>query len=83
MDVGELTEDAVNGLFHALADPTRRDIIRRCAADEPRFLGKPHESGHVDDLRWAKALGITRSRPPSGSRHRTRIRDFRLKALAD
>jgi hypothetical protein len=40
MDVGELTEDAVNGLFHAQADPTCRDIIRRCAADEPRFLGK-------------------------------------------
>jgi DNA-binding transcriptional ArsR family regulator len=35
MVVGELTEDAVDGLFHALADPTRRDILRRCAADEP------------------------------------------------
>jgi DNA-binding transcriptional ArsR family regulator len=35
MVVGELTEDVVDGLFHALADPTRRDILRRCAADEP------------------------------------------------
>ena len=24
-------EDAVDELFHALADPTRRDILRRCA----------------------------------------------------
>jgi len=35
MVVGELTEDAIDGLFHALADATRRDILRRCAADEP------------------------------------------------
>jgi DNA-binding transcriptional ArsR family regulator len=35
MVVGELTDDAVDGLFHALADPTRRDILRRCAADDP------------------------------------------------
>jgi DNA-binding transcriptional ArsR family regulator len=35
MVVDELTEDAVDGLFHALADPTRRDILRRCAGDEP------------------------------------------------
>ena len=35
MVVSELTEGAVDGLFHALADPTRRDILRRCAADEP------------------------------------------------
>jgi DNA-binding transcriptional ArsR family regulator len=35
MVVGELTEDTVDGLFGALADPTRRDILRRCAAAEP------------------------------------------------
>jgi DNA-binding transcriptional ArsR family regulator len=35
MVVDELTEDAIDGLFHALADPTRRDILRRCATDEP------------------------------------------------
>jgi DNA-binding transcriptional ArsR family regulator len=35
MVVGQLTEDAIDGLFHALADPTRRDILRRCVADEP------------------------------------------------
>jgi DNA-binding transcriptional ArsR family regulator len=35
MVVDELREDAVDGLFHALADPTRRDILRRCAADKP------------------------------------------------
>ena len=39
MVVGELTEDAVDRLFHALADPTRRDILRRCAADEPSVSG--------------------------------------------
>ena len=35
MVVGRLTEDAVDGLFHALADRPRRDILRRCATDEP------------------------------------------------
>jgi DNA-binding transcriptional ArsR family regulator len=35
MVVDELTEDAVDGLFHALADPTRRDVLRRCAAEKP------------------------------------------------
>ncbi len=35
MVVGERSEDAIDRLFHALADPTRRDILRRCAADEP------------------------------------------------
>jgi DNA-binding transcriptional ArsR family regulator len=35
MVVGELSEDVVDALFHALADPTRRDILRRCAADGP------------------------------------------------
>jgi DNA-binding transcriptional ArsR family regulator len=35
MVVRELTEDAIDGLFHALADPTRRDILRHCAAGEP------------------------------------------------
>jgi DNA-binding transcriptional ArsR family regulator len=35
MVVGELTDDAIDGLFHALSDPTRRDILRRCAAEEP------------------------------------------------
>ena len=28
-------EEAVDELFHALADPTRRDIVRRCATGEP------------------------------------------------
>jgi DNA-binding transcriptional ArsR family regulator len=35
MVVDELKDEAVDELFHALADPTRRDIIRRCAAGEP------------------------------------------------
>jgi len=35
MVVDELTDGAVDALFHALADPTRRDILRRCATDEP------------------------------------------------
>ena len=28
---GELADDAVDRVFHALADATRRDILRRCA----------------------------------------------------
>lgn len=35
MVVDKLTGDAVDELFRALADPTRRDILRRCAAGEP------------------------------------------------
>jgi DNA-binding transcriptional ArsR family regulator len=35
MVVDELPDEAVDELFHALADPTRRDILRRCAAGEP------------------------------------------------
>jgi DNA-binding transcriptional ArsR family regulator len=35
MVVGELTDDAVDHLFHALADATRRDILRRCVGGEP------------------------------------------------
>jgi DNA-binding transcriptional ArsR family regulator len=32
-------DKAVDELFHALADPTRRDIIRRCATGEPSVSG--------------------------------------------
>ena len=35
MVVDELTDEAVDHLFHALADATRRDILRRCVRDEP------------------------------------------------
>jgi DNA-binding transcriptional ArsR family regulator len=35
MVADELTEEAVDHLFHALADTTRRDILRRCAGGEP------------------------------------------------
>ena len=34
MVVDELTEERVDELFRALADPTRRDILRRCGAGE-------------------------------------------------
>ena len=34
MVVHDLTDDAVDHLFHALADATRRDILRRSARDE-------------------------------------------------
>jgi DNA-binding transcriptional ArsR family regulator len=34
MVVYELTEDAADDLFHALADATRRDILRRSAREE-------------------------------------------------
>jgi DNA-binding transcriptional ArsR family regulator len=35
MVVAGLEDEAVDELFHALADPTRRDILRRCAAGRP------------------------------------------------
>ena len=34
MVVAGPTEEQVDRLFHALADPTRRDILRRCTTDE-------------------------------------------------
>jgi DNA-binding transcriptional ArsR family regulator len=33
--VGELTDEEVDRLFHALADATRRDILHRCVRGEP------------------------------------------------
>ena len=33
--VGERAHEEIDELFRALADPTRRDILRRCAAGEP------------------------------------------------
>jgi DNA-binding transcriptional ArsR family regulator len=35
MVVDELTDEAVDEVFHALADATRRDILRRSARGEP------------------------------------------------
>jgi len=35
MVVDELTDEAVDDLFHALADATRRDILRRAVREEP------------------------------------------------
>jgi len=35
MVVGRPTDAEVDRLFHALADATRRDILRRCLGDEP------------------------------------------------
>lgn len=35
MVVEELPNKAIDHMFHALADRTRRDILRRCARDEP------------------------------------------------
>ncbi len=34
MVVGELSDEVVDHLFHALADATRRDILRRCVRGE-------------------------------------------------
>jgi DNA-binding transcriptional ArsR family regulator len=35
MVVDEVQDEAVDEMFHALADPTRRDILRRSLAGEP------------------------------------------------
>jgi DNA-binding transcriptional ArsR family regulator len=35
MVVGELADDEVDRLFHALGDATRRDILHRCVGGEP------------------------------------------------
>jgi DNA-binding transcriptional ArsR family regulator len=35
MVVGEVTDEEMDGLFHALADATRRDIVHRCIGAEP------------------------------------------------
>jgi DNA-binding transcriptional ArsR family regulator len=35
MVVGQRAEEEIDELFRALADPTRRDILRRCATGEP------------------------------------------------
>jgi DNA-binding transcriptional ArsR family regulator len=35
MVVDEVPPEVVDEVFRALADSTRRDILRRCAADEP------------------------------------------------
>jgi DNA-binding transcriptional ArsR family regulator len=35
MVVGGLTDEAVDRVFHALADATRRDILHRCLRGEP------------------------------------------------
>jgi DNA-binding transcriptional ArsR family regulator len=35
MVVDQLADEAVDGIFRALADPTRRDILRRCGPGEP------------------------------------------------
>ncbi|MGH9186830.1 MAG: ArsR/SmtB family transcription factor [Acidimicrobiales bacterium] len=35
MVVGELADECVDHLFHALADATRRDILHRCVRGDP------------------------------------------------
>ena len=35
MVVGDLTDEEVDRVFHALADATRRDILNRCIRGEP------------------------------------------------
>jgi DNA-binding transcriptional ArsR family regulator len=42
MVVDKLTEEEVDELFHALADPTRRDILRRCVTGEPSVSRLAH-----------------------------------------
>jgi DNA-binding transcriptional ArsR family regulator len=42
MVVGEFADEAVDELFHAPADRTRRDILRRCVAGEPSVSRLAH-----------------------------------------
>ena len=35
MVVGQPTDEIANSVFHALSDPTRRDILRRCSGGGP------------------------------------------------
>jgi DNA-binding transcriptional ArsR family regulator len=42
MVVGELPDEEVDRLFHALADATRRDILHRCVRDGPSVSGLAH-----------------------------------------
>src|ERR671935_2794729 len=42
MVVSEATDEAVDELFHALADSTRRDILRRCVEGEPSVSRLAH-----------------------------------------
>ena len=43
MVVGDLTDDEADRLFHALADATRRDILRRCIGSEPSVSQLAHD----------------------------------------
>src|SRR5215212_8295034 len=43
MVVGELPDDEVDRMFHALADATRRDILRRCVGGEPSVSRLAHD----------------------------------------
>ena len=42
MVVDELAEETVDELFHALADRTRRDILRRCTTGQPSVSQLAH-----------------------------------------
>jgi DNA-binding transcriptional ArsR family regulator len=42
MVVDDLPNEALDELFHALADTTRRDILRRCVAGEPSVSRLAH-----------------------------------------
>jgi DNA-binding transcriptional ArsR family regulator len=37
--IDELPDEVVDHLFHALADATRRDIVRRCSRGQPSVSG--------------------------------------------
>src|SRR5215213_4693047 len=42
MVVDDLSNEALDELFHALADSTRRDILRRCISGEPSVSRLAH-----------------------------------------
>ena len=66
MVVDELADEVVDELFHALADQTRRDILRRCVAGESsvsRLRG-----GLPDELRRCRSTSPCSSGPASSAR---------------
>ena len=65
MVVDEVPTEVVDAVFRALADSTRRDILRRCAASEPSVSG-PDKEQRAAMLTVAVQEYIADMRPVSG-----------------